>query len=210
MVLTVADAAGNTDTCHAQVRFIDDDDCDAVGDICDICYGVDDNIDLNGDGLPDCAFYPGAGYEFPKEWLCRGGVNVTVPGPSGNPRDYKLYCVDPADVPALLAQGGYLGAPGSSNCKPQPTVFRQPLTQTGDFEVYPNPARDAVRVEFGDGVNAVHTVQLIDMHGRVLMGVEPVDTRQVSFELSTYPEGLYVVVAETDLGTLTRRVVVHR
>ena len=210
VVLTVSDAAGNTDTCHAQVRFIGDDDCDAVGDACDVCYGVDDNIDLNGDGLPDCAFYPGAGYEFPKEWLCRGGVNVTVPGPSGNPRDYKLYCVDPADVPGLLAQGGYLGAPGSSNCKPQPTVYRQPLTQGGDIEVYPNPARDILMVAFGGDISAVMSLRVVDMQGRVLDELAPTEASRLSIDLQKYPEGLYMVVAETDLGSLTRRVVVQR
>jgi photosystem II stability/assembly factor-like uncharacterized protein len=62
VTLTVTDIHGNSSTCEATVTLLDDDDCDGVGNKCDLCPGGDDQVDANGDGLPDCKYFPGMEY----------------------------------------------------------------------------------------------------------------------------------------------------
>jgi hypothetical protein len=70
--LTVSDASGNQSVCSAQVKvkYTDNDsDCDGVSDECDVCPGGDDSMDNNGDGLADCAYWPGL-FNISDDWKC--------------------------------------------------------------------------------------------------------------------------------------------
>lgn len=104
---------------HALCYF-HDSDCDGLGDACDVCPGVDDGIDTNHDGLPDCASYPGKDFAVPSEWQCGKGKIFVTHVPPGNPDNANRICVSLNAVPAQLAQGGYLGPMGSSSCKSMP------------------------------------------------------------------------------------------
>ncbi len=119
VTLTVTDASGNDGTCTATVTLLDDDDCDGVGNSCDLCPGGDDQVDEDGDGNPDCAVYPGWDFLL-EEWGC----------PTGNGNNEKVLichdgntlCVSENSLASHLAHGDYIGSCGTASCAGQNLV----------------------------------------------------------------------------------------
>jgi surface protein len=121
-----------------------DADCDGVPDQDDLCPGGDDTVDNNGDGLPDCAYYPGYDY-LPTSWRC-----------SPNNSNQKVYichnqhtiCVSVRAIPAFLAhEGDYLGPCGGVDCG-TPFVKDQAHSNTlsGKLSIFPNPASNSITI----------------------------------------------------------------
>ncbi len=100
---------------HALCYFLDSD-CDGVCDQLDVCAGVSDQIDTDGDQNPDCASMPGDGFEIPEEWQCGKGKIALTQLPPGKPEKAKTICVNLKSAPAQLAKGSYLVAMGSAAC----------------------------------------------------------------------------------------------
>lgn len=95
-----------------------DADCDGVTDSLDVCPGINDKIDNNGDGKPDCKFPPSYNKVI-TAWKC------------GTPDLQKVFvcfktntggtitiCTPYAAVNTHIAAGNRLGICGSSKCGP--------------------------------------------------------------------------------------------
>lgn len=93
-----------------------DADCDGVTDSLDVCPGINDKIDNNGDGKPDCKFPPTYAKVIPV-WKC------------GTPNLQKVFvcfktntggtitiCTPYAAVNTHIVAGNRLGICGSSKC----------------------------------------------------------------------------------------------
>lgn len=93
-----------------------DSDCDGVVDSLDVCPGINDKIDNNNDGKPDCKFPPTYNKVIPA-WKC------------GTPSLQKVFvcfktnsggtitiCTPYAAVNTHIAAGNRLGICGSSKC----------------------------------------------------------------------------------------------
>ena len=93
-----------------------DSDCDGVEDSLDLCPGIDDNIDGNGDNLPDCKYPPGYANVI-SQWKCgtpaQMKVRVCTKTPSGG---YITVCTYYSAVQTHINNGGFLGICGSSSC----------------------------------------------------------------------------------------------
>ena len=93
-----------------------DSDCDGVEDSLDLCPGIDDNIDGNGDNLPDCKYPPGYANVI-SQWKCGSPslqkVKVCSKTPSGS---YITVCTYYSAVQTHINNGGFLGICGSSSC----------------------------------------------------------------------------------------------
>jgi len=120
VTLTVTDANGNSAQCDATVSLIgNDSDCDSHLDGCDECYGGDDTVDNNGDGLPDCA-YPPAFNDIIDDWKC-GNKNKKLQVchvPPGNPNNVRTICISKNAVPTHVPNhgGDYIGPCFAVNC----------------------------------------------------------------------------------------------
>ncbi len=128
-VLVVAsDVGGNNATCNAIVTVTHDADCDRVGNACDRCPGGNDKVDKNGDGKPDCAFFPGFDKLIPA-WKCANDLTKVYicHRPPGNPGKFETICVSPNAVQAHLDHGDYIGPCGNAVCNSQISVQNQSL-----------------------------------------------------------------------------------
>lgn len=95
---------------------VPDSDCDGVTDSLDVCPGINDKIDNNNDGKPDCKFPPTYAKVIPA-WKC------------GTPTLQKVFvcfktntggtitiCTPYAAVNTHIAAGNRLGICGSAKC----------------------------------------------------------------------------------------------
>jgi hypothetical protein len=96
-----------------------DADCDTVTDSLDLCPGIDDKIDNNNDGKPDCAFPPSYNKVIPR-WKC------------GTPSLQKVFicfktnsggkvtiCTYYAGIQNYMQNGSRLGICGEKSCPTQ-------------------------------------------------------------------------------------------
>lgn len=91
-----------------------DSDCDGVTDDLDLCPGINDLIDNNHDGKPDCKFPPALADIIPA-WKCGGGTKVQVctKTQSGG---FKTVCTYYSALQTHINNGGFLGICGSAKC----------------------------------------------------------------------------------------------
>lgn len=91
-----------------------DSDCDGVTDDLDLCPGINDLMDNDHDGNPDCKFPPALADIIP-EWKCSGGTKVQVctKTPSGG---FKQICTYYSALQMHINNGGFLGKCGSAKC----------------------------------------------------------------------------------------------
>ncbi|MEK7256836.1 MAG: beta-propeller fold lactonase family protein [Bacteroidota bacterium] len=94
-----------------------DDDCDGVGNVCDLCPGGDDSVDNNGDDLPDCKFYPGFD-DLINDWKCGNNNNKVVVCHNG-----VTKCYGQGAVAEHLAHGDFLGPCDGATCTQLLVVF---------------------------------------------------------------------------------------
>ena len=70
------------------------------------------------------------------------------------------------------------------------------------FNVYPNPAKDVVRIE---AAQAIQIVQLMDLNG-VILEERKAGTNQLELSLEGYSKGVYVVRIVTEDGVATQKI----
>ena len=61
------------------------------------------------------------------------------------------------------------------------------------FQVFPNPTKDRVKVEFSSCNDCSYKVQLLDMSGRVISQFQSLHGSQVAFDLSELEQGVYLI-----------------
>lgn len=175
-----------------------DSDCDNIidGSDCDVCAGVDDTVDNNGDGLPDCAYPPN--YEdIIDDWKCGNNkVFMTV-----NPNNPHTICVNKNAINAHINNGGYLGSYGSANCDEEEAktndqeksqvverstraffpIAKNPfihttlkeelpantLQATIPIEVFPNPTSEILHIDLNGYYGNSAKFEIVDNLGRV-------------------------------------------
>lgn len=74
--------------------------------------------------------------------------------------------------------------------------------------IYPNPARDEVRIDFQAFQGSVDVIELININGQQ-MSARPVTQAQVSIPVQHMAGGIYLVRIVTDAGVITRRITVQ-
>ncbi len=72
-----------------------------------------------------------------------------------------------------------------------------------DVKVFPNPTSQVVNVKFGAGV--YHSVELVDLQGKVLGSIKIKAEDQVSFSIANYPAGVYFIKLKGNLETRSRK-----
>ena len=85
--------------------------------------------------------------------------------------------------------------------------------ESADFQlaVFPNPATDQVRVNLAlpNNYRGPVRVQLVDVAGRAVRDIQAANQRQVEFNVSDLPAGVYVLLAKADETTISQRLIVR-
>lgn len=170
---------------YLSIDVVDGDaDCDGVPDEDDLCPGGDDTVDNNGDGLPDCAYYPG--FEFlPESWTC--SPNNSTPK-AYICHNHQTLCISESAVPAHLDhEGDYLGPCDAIVCLEE----RQRNQTVHDIRApeltaYPNPASDELIVLISGEVVAGDRIFICDFTGIVIMSKSLTkNEKMVQFQLNS-------------------------
>ncbi|WP_158611356.1 zinc-dependent metalloprotease [Mangrovimonas spongiae] len=217
VTLTVTDACGNVSSCIAKVTLEGpDEDCDTVADQCDECPGGDDTIDNNGDGLPDCAYYPGFD-NLIDEWIC--GVNekkvVLCHRPVGSLDDHQTICVGESSVESHLEHGDYLGSCDAANCD---DVMAKLIDNTSMMQlvVSPNPVNDKTTIRISLPPNSFANVEIYNLLGQRVYGVHRgvIDSGRSQFKWNgtsgngtLLPRGIYFVILKSNGEMIAKKVI---
>ncbi|MBK8923227.1 MAG: choice-of-anchor D domain-containing protein [Saprospirales bacterium] len=198
----------------------DDADCDGVGDACDLCDGGDDSVDLNNDGLPDCA-YPPPFEDILPAWICDNNNHMVYICHKPDNQVITL-CVDYHAIGGHLGHGDYLGPcdntfcpPGFQVAYPQGTSV-EPASAAAqprlDFQMFPNPAATVIYLQFNSPLNQPLDFYLQDGLGRTVFSrrVLASETSVVSIDLQERRilPGVYFAVAVSGGAPVSRRIVV--
>ena len=177
-----------------------DDDCDGVGNACDICPGGDDSIDNNGDGLADCAYPPNTGDIF-EGWLCgNNGNKVLVTHlPGGDHDKAKTICVSANALKAHLGHGDMLGPLVECDIITS-TTFEMKETS---FEFFPNPSTGIIKIQISDTYFGHAQLEMLSIQGDVIMSKElPLGEVEVTINLDDeISEGVYLLRLINSSGT---------
>lgn len=93
-----------------------DADCDGVTDSLDVCPGINDKIDENNDGKPDCKFPPTYNKVIPA-WKCgTPSLQKVFVCFKTNTGGTMTICTPYAAVNTHIAAGNRLGICGSAKC----------------------------------------------------------------------------------------------
>lgn len=213
VTLTVMDIHGNSSQCDALVTLLDDDDCDGVGNTCDLCPGGDDQVDANGDGLPDCKYFPGMDYLI-DEWKC-GNITQKVfmchfYGKEGE--FFNTICVSQYAVPAHLDHGDYVGPCGNASCGDNAPLVAGTAGTGFDFLLFPNPAKDEVYLGLEQFIGRPVTLRVLNALGQSVLEIRipEVQTDLEVLDLSQLGSGWYQVELRSEEIRVARKFVLAR
>ncbi|MCC6413449.1 MAG: HYR domain-containing protein [Saprospiraceae bacterium] len=209
VTLTVTDDAGNTAQCTASVTLLGDDDCDGVGNACDLCPGGNDQVDNDGDGNPDCAVFPGLG-NLISEWTCGNNNNKVLIChiPPGNPNNSNTLCVAANAVQAHLNHGCYVGPCDNASCDGERSVSRSNASETfADVHLYPNPASNQLFLLIHGIENKAGRILMYESSGRLVkvLNVAEFTGEIIEINLAGFSQGVYYIAVETEGTTIERQ-----
>lgn len=195
-----------------------DDDCDGVGDVCDLCDGGDDSVDNNDDGLPDCAFPPLFEDIIP-EWVCENSTHKIYI--CHKPEFLKqTLCVDYHAVSGHLGHGDFLGPCGNASCASSRPVTNQDgvgnspadAVKNFDVKVFPNPAENIVYVTITPPGYQATDLILQDCLGRTLfrkhIGGREGPMIEIDLKKHSIGAGLFFITAIQEGTKQTKRLIV--
>ncbi|MDG4655111.1 M28 family peptidase [Chryseobacterium arthrosphaerae] len=74
------------------------------------------------------------------------------------------------------------------------------------IRIYPNPAKDAIHIEFPQNVKPSFKAEISDMTGNIVMNVE----NQEKINTSGLTNGVYMVTVKTDQGNTSRKLIIEK
>lgn len=87
-------------------------------------------------------------------------------------------------------------------CYPAPVSQQEPGVEAAKMKVFPNPAKDRVRLQF-DGGHPVYTIELRDLAGKTVFQQEArLVHDQTALSLAAIPAGFYVIAARDEAGLI--------
>jgi hypothetical protein len=175
----------------------EDLDGDAVGDECDVCPIVDDQVDMNGDGMPDCLYPPD--YEvILEEWKCgKNKVYVSWTLPNGK---VKTQCVSYNSLPSKLKNGRFLGLPNIDHID-----FRS-IEDNVSFQVYPNPASEVLYVKGTE--SGLVDIKLYGIDGKMVYSGRHLGEDMIPIDLNDYKSGIYIIEMQYKSFSMNSKIII--
>ncbi|GAA0872888.1 T9SS-dependent M36 family metallopeptidase [Gangjinia marincola] len=79
---------------------------------------------------------------------------------------------------------------------------------TGDFGLYPNPAKDQVVIQSGN-LNGTATIAIYDINGRIILSQDADLSNDVVLNTSSFSQGIYLVKITAEKGTFSTKLVIE-
>lgn len=89
------------------------------------------------------------------------------------------------------------------------TVDTENLLLDQQVNVYPNPAKNTLYVDFDETVEGVVHLSLMNVQGQLITQSTDASTKQQILDINNVPSGMYFLNIRTELGNLTRKVIVE-
>lgn len=100
--------------------------------------------------------------------------------------------------------GGGGGNTGSDDPRNWPVGQEDMVVES--MELYPNPAKDLLNVKFNDVQD--FTVEISDLLGKIVLKQTFTSKNRITMDVSSFPEGLYMIRVVTDNKTYLDRIIV--
>ncbi len=93
------------------------------------------------------------------------------------------------------------------NAYQSPTSLKETTLNEKTFLLYPNPVANELKLQFEFDGSKEHTVEVCNVHGRVLLnsGKIPTNSKSLSLDVSGLPAGVYVCFLKTDNQIFTQQ-----
>lgn len=126
-----------------------------------------------------------------------------------------------ANYPSIFAEGFVAlgttdGPPYSENIgavalelQLSTAVDEHPLPENS-VRIFPNPVSDFVKVDIDFDAASDATIFIADMNGKILLSdtKKNIQTQQLTYDMTRYPSGSYIVRVSTNQGTKTEHILV--
>lgn len=117
-----------------------------------------------------------------------------------------------------LASGGSFTSSETTNfcvsgSNRQDASAAAPVRGYGDLSLYPNPTRDLLNFNFNSELDGAARIQVTDLTGKILMAKSfemHAGENQNLIQVNTLPQGTYLILLNSEQGTLSRRFVVMK
>lgn len=180
-----------------------DDDCDGVGNVCDLCPGGDDSIDNNNDGLPDCA-YPPAYADIIDAWKCGKKNKVLVCHNDNNPH---TICISYNALNAHIGNsnhGDYCGPCEAASCT-QVREMNSDLSKT-NLNISPNPSTTGMfNIEL-EGFGENYEIEILSIEGKSIR-VQTANGNNASINISSFAKGMYLLRINDGVQNEVRKII---
>lgn len=86
------------------------------------------------------------------------------------------------------------------------TSIDQDIRVDASLDIYPNPAQNSIFVRAGNAAMPFHSVELMDMAGRIVNSAYNLRTSAYEVRRENLPAGMYVLKVNFDQGSITQKV----
>ncbi len=218
VTLTVTDMNNNSNSCTALVTVLysgNDEDCDSVGDECDLCPNGDDAMDYNEDYLPDCygPYFPGYDAIHP-DWTCPNNENQQkleiCHRPPGNVANFHQLCISLNALYDHLDHGDVIGPCIDCGSQMRMAVIDNGKLNIYGLDAYPNPANFYILLEAEDWPISNSPIYIHDAVGKIVLSFN-LDTRfgiKERIDVSHFNNGIYYLRISDGEDWITRKVII--
>ena len=77
-----------------------------------------------------------------------------------------------------------------------------------NFVIYPNPANDILTIEFNNKSQQI--IRLVDITGHIIFEGETNEASEVSVNVSSFSEGMYTLLVQSQQKTETKRLIIKK
>lgn len=186
---------------------IGDDDCDGVGNACDICPGGDDSVDNNGDGIADCSQLLDYA-DYSSDWYC--GANKIIVCHNGDNNPHSI-CINKNALPAHFNHGDHIGPCTSCGGSLRKTNDKLSNVSGMELDVYPNQEGNVLDVHV-QGLETAVALYIHDQLGRMVWSsqISPDQIESKIYLDHSLKGGIYFASITSNGEVVTKRFVIVR
>jgi hypothetical protein len=171
-------------------------------------------VDNNGDGLPDCANYPGA-TALDDSWNCSNNskkVKVSMcHRPPGNVENFHTICVSENAVQTHIDHGDWVGP--CISCLEGAKKANPNTDEIPSMEVFPNPASDYIHIHFEGLEEGAAQLSVINILGQVVWTKTSEDASELlDYRISVNDKlgsGIYMIVMSQENIKLVKQIIIN-